>query len=829
MPPSIKEPTPAAGDTGWRGLNMRLEPGNLPPGFYSEGINVRCRDGVVETRRGSMVLPWLNRVTPTGVTVSAYSDAQTVIVTTTTPHGLVVGDQVTMSGFSEPTFNGIFTVLVYTAYQFIYAAAGAPTIAAISGTLVTGTGIKAWGTVYGRGLFRDPTTFLEYVLIAADGNVYATLANNPSRALPLPSGESVLERCTFVQCFNVVVLLRGFDHDPLVMSDITVGFQAISMSLEGTGTLPIPKALRGVFAANRLFLAREDDSMVASDTQDYTHFSEFNDFRVNQGADDKIVALKTFGSGTIVVLKSKSVFRIDQIYRDLAAATFSSVTQRYGCVAADTVVDCGSDLLWLSQEGVASLTLTEQNEVQAGQGALAGKNKMFSEDIGPLIGRVNGSYMANAFATLYNDRYYLALPDGNTAVLGPERAPVGWGSAVTSHAGVLVVPGHTYRWASTGGETLTNGAVIYTSARDFVASGTSVTLNQTTIPISSSIREVLATGTPDILVHYDFQNAAWGGYDSGDGLTFKEVFTASYLGKLRLFVIGADGFVRLWEEGYADRLAVPYTELVLTTTNVHNGDTVRVNNGTVVTANGGFDLNLAGGLWGVLNGMGPGNIFTDGFVYGGFYTGATAAWTAPDTFTAYVANGVRFYGTNGVLPVVVYTLADESETTYTLTQTVEQPILMTWVSRGYRLPAGQRTRVQWVDVDMETWAPSFTVSLRREGASEDTALCTARTKSRTAYYRPWDAAAWVATNASHDHATAHREDYSILQSGPAWTFSLGDGVRTDLHQSAREIFRTNGLLSPAPRLMIVNSQGRLRLSLVRLRLKPQAESVGSRD
>ncbi len=102
------------------------------------------------------------------------------------------------------------------------------------------TVIQPWGTVYGTGVFRDPTTFREYTLIAADGNVYATLPNNPATPLSLPAGETITERCTFLQAFDVVLLLRGFNADVLVMTGIATGFQAVSMSVMGTGTLPIP-------------------------------------------------------------------------------------------------------------------------------------------------------------------------------------------------------------------------------------------------------------------------------------------------------------------------------------------------------------------------------------------------------------------------------------------------------------------------------------------------------------------------------------------------------------------------------------------------------------
>lgn len=1069
-PSSLAERT---GDTAWRGVNLRLDPANLPPGFYSEGINVRCRDGVVETRRGSLMIPWLNRITAadTDISGTAYSQSGISYFTTLSgPHNRLTGDTVTLSGFDNSALNGTFVITVLSPTRFSYASGVATgistanliahwrleengaaarvdahtnglnlapfstigTVAAAAGKLgnaahfvkassqflrgsgsaimspgnssfticgwikpssgalddaipwgkwgysainsaykleytayfvlgklrfyvsidgaavttvetagtlsaawhfvvcwrdvVAGTvniqvddgavvstasllmtantltpfqigasygrnspsvlndgvsfmggdidsvsffkrtltaaertilynagagldypfgvrvddpnvgtldggaadaSVQSWGTVYGQGVFRDPTTFREYVLIAADGNVYACLANNPARVLPLPAGQMVLERCTFVQCFNAVVLLRGFNEDPLVMTDIQVGFTAITMSLTGTGTLPIPRALRGVFAANRLFVARQDDSMVASDIQDYTHFTEFDDFRVNQGDDDKIVAIVTFGTSTLVVLKQKSVYRIDQVFGDLTDASFSEVTHRYGCVAADTVVDCGSDLLWLSQEGVASLLLTIQNEIQAAQGALAGKYRMFSDDIGPLVDRVHGIYAANAFAVLWQDRYYIALPIDQAELLGDELAPQGW-SPVSSNVRIPTTIGATYRWQPDTESSLIDAATgTFLGPAEFVAGSSYVTIHLVGTVVQGSLRE-MRQGVNTVLAVYDFQPAAWAGYDEAAGVAFKFLFTATYLGRQRLFSVTEEGWIRLWEEGTADRLTNPYAEVSAVAANpVGVLTTLQVNGGDLLVANA-FDFNLAGLLWGV-TGLGMNtpvaNLFGDGAI--GFYGGNTSqVWSAPNVRTQFAAAAVRFYGTNGVQPEVVVDYSNaEAQDTLQVAGVATQPVAFTFVSRGYVSQSLSRARPQWLDLQLETWSPSFSVSLLGDGVNEERVLCTDRTKSRTQYYRPFNARPWLSTNVNDDHGTELRRDYSILQSGSAWTFDLGSGTRTDLHQAKRETFRMRARPEDSIRVKVTNTNGRVRLLQARLRTKRVADRI----
>lgn len=48
------------GEDRWFGVNMRLHPALLPPGYASQAINARFSDGIPETRKGTVRLGWLN-------------------------------------------------------------------------------------------------------------------------------------------------------------------------------------------------------------------------------------------------------------------------------------------------------------------------------------------------------------------------------------------------------------------------------------------------------------------------------------------------------------------------------------------------------------------------------------------------------------------------------------------------------------------------------------------------------------------------------------------------------------------------------------------------
>lgn len=95
--------------------------------------------------------------------------------------------------------------------------------------------VRGVDAFYGVGVFQDPNS-REWVLIAADGNVFRHREHNGRFALPLPTGVKVLSACTFVQAFSKVYLFRGRYVQPLVMADIDTGFVDIVQKWSEAGS-----------------------------------------------------------------------------------------------------------------------------------------------------------------------------------------------------------------------------------------------------------------------------------------------------------------------------------------------------------------------------------------------------------------------------------------------------------------------------------------------------------------------------------------------------------------------------------------------------------------
>jgi len=152
------------------------------------------------------------------------------------------------------------------------------------------------------------------------------------------------------------------------------------------------------------------DLVAASDFLNYTRYQPvLSSFRINQGSEDKLVALWKFDASTILCFKESSVYAVRNIYGNMADIFLDEISRGYGLKSAKAVVSVGRDVWFLSdQRGVVSLSLSESGKMQ-------GLDVPISEPIQSVIDRINWPYAHNAAAAWHNNKYYLAVPlDGST-------------------------------------------------------------------------------------------------------------------------------------------------------------------------------------------------------------------------------------------------------------------------------------------------------------------------------------------------------------------------------------------------------------------------------
>ena len=507
------------GDTFFKGVNARLDPGQLEAGFVASAINKRFGNGVVETRPGIKKMPWSNCLTEAYDDTKQYENGNYVLYSgrkiasgtisnidlttedttgtvnlssTTGPASNSKGPyfragSCTISGVisehttqasceaAEPVNGTWISVPSPPGANPLYGAEGvANTVQA--GWADVGHRIFGFGTVFGTGVFRDPSG-TEYLIVATSTGVYATREGLQSLKLNFPATEpSISEDVFFVQCFNVVIMMRGVNQEPLVMKAIATGFEHISQENTDTeidendsdGTEQIPNADSAIFFGNRLLVPHSRDLVAASDFLNYTRYQPvMANFRINQGSEDELVALQRIDNTTIAAFKSNSIYIISNLYGNATDAILDEVTRGYGAVSAKSTVAVGSDVWFLSsKKGICSLSVAAHGKVSAVQLPV-------SEYIHPIIERINWNYANKVVAATYANRVYYAVPlDGSTE----------------------------------------NNAILV----------------------------------------YDLLQKAWSGYDQGSGIKVKDFVEMEYQGKRRLFFLSTDGYLNLYDDNLTD-------------------------------------------------------------------------------------------------------------------------------------------------------------------------------------------------------------------------------------------------------------------------------------
>jgi hypothetical protein len=741
------------GDHGWIGVDMRVDPAQLPPGYAAKAINMRFVAGVPQPRKGRVMLPWLNQI--------------------------------------------------------------------------SGSDVLPWGTIYGVGSFKDPATLRRYRLLAADGAVYAILANNAPFSIPLPSGVTITDDVRFTQAFDRVFMHRGFDLATLELTSIDGAWTTVPDPPSGTGLQTMPNVERSVFLSDRLFTLQEDDEIGASDIGEPRYYVPFiQELAIKQGSADDLIEISKLGKSALIGLKDQSIHVVYNVRGDLSDLQQHELTDEFGCVAPDAVSRVGNDLWVLSQIGLVAI---EEYAASENQSYLRIKSRVnergevvpvrISEPLQPLFERINWSYVHLAQSARVGTRYYLALPLDRAESFGPELA--GGGALYDASDEYLITgltAGATYRWAkgteqTVGAYQLLNGSEQLDASQDFVAQGTSVILYGSGT-VTASVRKV-TKGALNAIAVYDLENAAWSGYDQADDFAITEMWTDLYLGRDRLFMADSNGWCVMYEEAIEDHLPRPYVDIHLTS--LPSTNTLRINGGTVVTGAPATAANTNPNQWGTQTLVAAiQNLWVDVADVGGFYAGSGSQWSAPNTITTKLSNGVRFYATNGEVPTVV-----GGEDFATITYGKSVPVEATLLSRGYTLPASSRIRAHRLCVNWKTWAPELSITLVLPGVNERVALLTDWTRDRTRYTKPAHTPAYELDNNNGDHATPYREDYSVAlglggaAAGETEELDLdaGGGLAFDLFQESRQNrgLSAQGLIDRSVQVEIVSTAGSYRL------------------
>jgi hypothetical protein len=737
---------PPAGDTRFIGVDERGDPGSLPPGYVASARNARFYNLIPQTRPGITLAPW------------ARNDGFTP--------------------FEQP--QGVLTYLVPPS--------------------------------------ADNPDGQQFLLVVADGRVWRTAPNSIAQEVPLDASITLTGDVEMTQAMGVVVMGRGFGSDPLVMRNLGTGFDEITQTNSeagnGTGTLPIGPHTYATYVQNRLVVAALGDQGYVSDILNYTRYSIGNAFRVHQGAADELLRFVKFNDDNLIAFKRRSIVRISNLvpdqYGDWSSAVQDEVTTTHGLAAPKAIARYGADLFYLTSElQVTSLRLTEENKFKT-------VDLPLSHKLPRSFARINSNYASGAVMAAWDNKLYLAAPVDD-ATIEDDTNLVATGATydyTTSFTLSGLIPGARYRYTQGASDIgMVNGTESFAGDTIFTAQGNSITLqtDQESTAVTATVNLVKFEGVNNALFVYDFIHQEWAGVDEADGIiAVKDFFQVTVNGRLQLGFLHEDGTLRLvetedaasdeqWQpmsqpyvdvlvnttpSGGVDALALTSGPLVMLTSGDLLGvtthrDTIQVNSGTLVAADSLTSVN--GTYWGADTlAHARTNLWEDSAGAGGFNPSATSPWSAPNTTPTEIDEGVRFTATNGVPPVVTVTGTWALLDAHSGNETVDVDIDFSIDTRGYTHLPGAMVTARTLWVQLETWAPSYTLTAVRDGVSETRTLASAVTKSRTRF-TTFGTATFDEGNDDTRFEDAYREDYSLVL--PDTGFEPGtSGVALDLKQ-----------------------------------------------
>ena len=272
-------------------------------------------------------------------------------------------------------------------------------------------GATPFGSVYASGSYSDPTAAGStiWVMLVGANSVGFYAFGEASRTVSL-GGYTVSEQSTIVQANNYVYIFRGSSQTPLRWNgDWNGTFTLAPSTTPAAGFTTVPNSNQATYYQNRLWVVNGKDEVAASDVLDFSTYDLLaNDFNVNTGDSDYLVATFPFGQTTLIVFKHKSIIALQQVDGALTDVVATEITRQVGLVGINAITSVGPDLAYVSDRNINLLTLTNTNN------AVQHKTLPLSAPIQRIIKRVNWNQATKISLGYFDNKLYVALPLDNS-------------------------------------------------------------------------------------------------------------------------------------------------------------------------------------------------------------------------------------------------------------------------------------------------------------------------------------------------------------------------------------------------------------------------------
>jgi hypothetical protein len=291
----------------------------------------------------------------------------------------------------------------------------------------TGLGGTPAFTKVSSGTYTQPTEKSGTATITVDGKVSmavtghgfetgdkVTIRDKDSTALTVGDEYIITKTNDNLFVFYAEVDNTGSGGTVVVRANVSVG----------GGYIHAPAAAWGTYHQRRVFVpythtsaaspARRSpaiyDELIASDILDNNTFDPIsNQFRITAGTADFIVGAQPFDDDRLVVFNRNSIHQMLGVSGSLLDVRTNMLTDEIGCLARKSIVTYANQILFLSDAGIYGVSFVDALN-------LRGTDQPLSEAINAEIKRINPAYADGAVACYHDNRYWIAVPTGDSTV-----------------------------------------------------------------------------------------------------------------------------------------------------------------------------------------------------------------------------------------------------------------------------------------------------------------------------------------------------------------------------------------------------------------------------
>ena len=295
---------------------------------------------------------------------------------------------------------------------------------------LTPVGLLTGKTIYGSCTYTNSSGTEFIVLVCQDGlYTFNTDTETPSSYKTFPAGETITASDEVdvyqAQGSGYVYVCRGFGKTTLRWDG-----SAGSLVVPGVGVHHnYPNSRHAIYYGNRHIVQTDGNTFKVSHYLKDDNWSALDMFSINDGGNDRLVAITPWTLNEFVIFMRNSIF-----YANVGVGAYNagdqaqeadsyvkSLATDIGCIAHKSVVQAGGGVMFLSDNGVYIA-----NPAGASAGGTTGNtpegvrlltlSEPLSSPISDVIERINYNYVSKAVGAYFENRYYLAVPLDSSTV-----------------------------------------------------------------------------------------------------------------------------------------------------------------------------------------------------------------------------------------------------------------------------------------------------------------------------------------------------------------------------------------------------------------------------